>query len=762
MDISEELQRALYQVLDHFEKEDRAVRERQIRQWKKLKLYWEGFSRIWFSEVAHDWRIWGEQLAEGADQDYDYYDKPVNVFKAYLETIIAALSINIPAICCSPDDADNPLDLATAKAGDKIAELVYKHNNVSWVWLHALFIYMTEGMIACYNYTKEDEKYGTYEEPKIEEDTVEARICPVCGTQLADELFSETEINEFGPGDDDVELHDLLINKHEIVCPQCAAQLDPDLQKSPLIVEKIVGVTNKPKSRQCIEVYGGLYVKVPNYAMKQEDIPYLIFSYETHYSNIIERYPHLRDKITRDGKVTSGGLYTPYERWGRLSTQYRGEYPLNTKTVRNAWLRPAAFNVLDEDTAKELKKRFPDGCKVVFIDEHYADACNESLDDCWTLSRNPLSDYLHHDPMGMLVVSIQDITNDLIALTIQTIEQGIPSTFADPGIVDFEAYRESEATPGAMYPTKPQNSNKTIAEGFFTTKTASLSAEVMPFGQKVQEYGQFVSGALPSLWGGQIAAGSDTASEYAMSRSQAQQRLGIVYKVFVWWWKQIFGKVIPAYIEDMVGDERIVTKDNQGNFINEFIRQAETQGKIGEIELEASESLPITREQKREVLMKLIELNNPQILQTLTAPENLQLIRDVVGIDSFVMPGDTDRDYQYDVIQKLIQSGPLDQMTPSIPIDPDLDNPQIGAEICRNWLISDIGRQIKIDNPDGYMNVLLRLKQFNMMMQQQQMMMAQAQGANAEAPNARTPEKPKESDNSAPVKENNDAIAPVH
>src|SRR5881396_2360028 len=128
-EVPEEIQILLKQVCDFFDKEDRATRERQIRMWRKLKLTWDGIQRVWFSEVAHDWRVYDEQ--SNVDNNQSYYDKPINVFRAYLESIIAALSITIPPVKCYPDDADNVLDLSTAKAGDKIAQLVSRHNEVS-------------------------------------------------------------------------------------------------------------------------------------------------------------------------------------------------------------------------------------------------------------------------------------------------------------------------------------------------------------------------------------------------------------------------------------------------------------------------------------------------------------------------------------------------------------------------------------------------------------------------------------------------------
>lgn len=768
--ITEEEKALLKKVVDHFTQEDLAVRESQIRQWRKLKLYWSGFSRVWYSETAHDWRVWDNVQLDEQVNDQAFYDKPVNVFRAYLESIIAALSITIPGIRCVPDDADNPLDVSTAKAGNKIAELISKHNNVAYLWLHALYVYCTEGLVACYSYPKEDESYGTYEEKEYKDETVQAYVCPFCNTQMADELFVQREQDEFMPEDEDVDLQDLIQNDGVILCPQCAAQIDPELQKTSLVVEKLVGVTKKPKSRQCMEVYGGLYVKVPNYAMKQEDIPYLQFAYETHYANVLELYPGLRGKI--DNGTNSGayaGTTEDYGRWGRLNPQYKGEFPLNNVTVRNTWFRPAAFNILTEDEAKLLKKRFPNGAKTVFINDCFAAAENECLDDCWTLTHNPLSDYLHHDPLGLLLVNIQDITNDLISLIVQTIEQGIPQTFVDPAVLDTDAYGQLEATPGGVYNTKPVGGSKNISDAFYQFKASALSDEVLPFSDRTQQLGQLVVGAQPSIFGGELG-GSKTASEYSMSRAQALQRLQTPWKMFGIWWKEIFGKVIPSFIKEMSGDERLVEKDKQGNYINVFIRKAETIGKIGEIELEASEQLPTSWAQIKDTIMRLIEINNPEILQALTSPENLPLIAEAVGIPQFKMPGEESRNKQNEETQMLLQSQPIEvpvdpmmiqqaqmqgqiippvQQQPSVPIDVELDDHVIEAFVLRQFLIGEAGRLAKIQNPEGYMNALLHYKAHNEQVQLMQMQQAQAQAAEQSPEKKPKSAKPQEKNNAA-------------
>lgn len=729
MKVDKKVQDLLKQVADHFDQEDRAVRERQLRDWRRLKLLWEGFTRVWYSEVAHDWRIWDEN-AINSDTDQEFYDKPINLFRAYLESIIAALSITVPGIKCFPDDADNALDLTTAKAGDKIALLIKRHNNDPLLFLHALYIICTEGMVACYSYPKEDEKYGTYKKEKREDQEEEAYVCPYCQTRLGDEIFTNRVKDQYAPDDDAVDLDDAIKNKGMIICPECASLLDPELQKSAFIVSKLVGHTTHPKSRICLECYGGLYVKVPNYAMKQADIPYLIFSYETHFSNVFDRYPDLKEQMSPGGKsgISAGGMYDPYEQWARLSPQYRGEYPLNNVTIRNCWLRPSAFEVLAKEDCDLLKKHYPDGSKLVLVNDLYADSENENLDDCWTIMQDPMSDYIHKRPMGALLVNMQEIVSDIISLALQTIEHGISQTFADPGVLNFELYRQTEVLPGGVYPATAKT-GKALNDGFFETRTASLSQEVLPFFQQIQSLGQMAVGALPSLFGGQID-GSKTASEYSMSRAQALQRLQNVWKMITMWWKDIYGKAIPMYIQELHDDERSVEVDERGNFINVFVRMAELEGKIGRIELEANENLPITWSQRKDVYMKLLETQNPEILGALMSPDNLKNLAEALGIDDFVIPNLADVEKQQEEIRVLINTEPivepptpeLELMAmqageelepveiPSVDIEYDLDNHQVEADICRSYLVSAAGRLLKTENPAGYKNVLLHMR----------------------------------------------------
>jgi hypothetical protein len=240
--------------------------------------------------------------------------------------------------------------------------------------------------------------------------------------------------------------------------------------------------------------------------------------------------------------------------------------------------------------------------------------------------------------------------------------------------------------------------------------------------------------------------------------------------MFTIWWKNIFGKAIPAYVKLVKEDERFVQKDDNGNYINVWIRKSELQGKIGDVELEGADQIPISDEQKADIVMRLFDLNNQEIIAALASPENLPFIRKIVKIPEFRLPGEDDRTNEYEIIGELVNQEPIVtppdplqvQMAmqmgqeaqpieePSIPVDPDVDDSFIGQEICRGWLVSQAGRLAKLEKPQGYKNVLLRLKmhkaivaQLQMQQMQQQAMMNQNQ---EETPNTGKSPTPKKSE----------------
>jgi hypothetical protein len=240
--------------------------------------------------------------------------------------------------------------------------------------------------------------------------------------------------------------------------------------------------------------------------------------------------------------------------------------------------------------------------------------------------------------------------------------------------------------------------------------------------------------------------------------------------MLLYWWKEVFAKAIPMYIKEMKEDEKQVKKDNFGNFVNIMIRRSELEGKIGNVEIEANENLPITWNQQKDTIMELFKMNNESLTALLMGPENLPFVKRAIGFDDFIIPDDADKQKEYEEIEQLVNSEPIPQPpdpmmeqqammagqpppppinVPSVAPDYDVDNHAIAADIDRRWLISDAGRLCKLENPPGYENVLLHMKLHKEMDMQKQMedmqkqMMAQQsmpQDPNAPPPPAGPPQ----------------------
>jgi hypothetical protein len=212
--------------------------------------------------------------------------------------------------------------------------------------------------------------------------------------------------------------------------------------------------------------------------------------------------------------------------------------------------------------------------------------------------------------------------------------------------------------------------------------------------------------------------------------------------------------------------------------------------------------------------MQFLQAANPIIMEALVSPVNLPFIAETVGLGDVDLPGEDDRQKQYEEINALINSQPIvmpapmmggmepgmEQMEPPMPpgdemmppegeemppspngaggppmgpgmmppqdielpsveIEPDVDNHEVHILICRSWAVSEAGRLAKIENPDGYKNVLLHLKshqdyQAMMMAQQQQqemMMQDQTGGQKGKPQNDKMAAPPERNPNAQPI-----------
>lgn len=726
----EELRDALISIFNIIEKEEQPARENLVKTWKYYDLLWEGIQPIFWNAVDREWQLIDKmiKLPNNIVIDPLTFNKSLNIIRSYGESISGAITTGLPKVNYFPDNADQIDDIKTSKAYSKIERIIAEHNMMELGLLKLAMTYWRFGFVAVYNYSHESEDYGIDEKPITEEVpyvNIE-KLCPNCAGQLGSEQVTPEEYKVKMDSKTDLnagaDLNAEILER--MLCETCGTEVPPLEGATPISLTEQVGMDITPRSRQVIEIYSPLEVKIPANARNRGQIYSVILEEEIHYSQLRHKFPDYFDKINGG----EGNSSSSYERWARSNYELDGGTLENLTTMDRIWLKPDAFCVLDKETSDKLNKMYPKGVYYAVINDDVCEIKGESFDDCWTFSESPGDRRLLAVPPAKNVVPIQELTNEIMSLEVKCLRHSIGTTFINPEVFSFEAYRKTRKEPGQIHPMGMSAAGGKLADNIAELRTAVLPKEAQDLDAKLEKMGQFLSGAFPSVFGGE-AGGSKTAFEYKESRNNALQRLGIVWKIISNIYAQMMHRCIKGFINHMKDDAFYSVK--QGNsYINVWIQKAELQGKIGRVAPEVSEQFPTSWAQKRAILLDLMEMQNEMINAVIFHPENLGLLSQLIGIEDMYIPGDNDRNKQLEEIRTLITSEPImtgaidpvtgqPQMTPSVPTEPMLDNGNVHIETMKAFACSDVGLYVKENNPMGWANFMAHLQEHMMYMAEQ-------------------------------------------
>lgn len=659
-------------LVDDFLQENSDYRLSRMLDWRKKDLYWKGIQYLF---ETGDYT--GLSSLITTPEDEQAITRIINIYKAHGESIIAAITTAVPAVRFFPADAENTNDIETSKGWTNSWELIKKRNNLNLLFVKLVWILFQQDFAACYNYNTDTKKYGVIKQDKTKDMSMDMPMhtCPQCEARVSEE---------------------------DVKCAECGSDIIPVKGMENKKVSQFVGTEEIAKTSEFLKVYGPMNINIPFWATCPEDLNHLILDEENHVANLKHKYPNFKSVIAESLKTTN-----EEEKWAR--TAHGAQLSVDKLvTERQVWLLPQAYTLLPEDEEKLFTRFFPNGMKVVILgNDLVVSICEENLHERWTLTRSPLSRHLHADSLGNSLPDVQDVTNDLVNLTIQTIEGGISETFVDPEILDFDEYSKNPSRPGQVTPIKVPP-GISASQFFHSTKPATLSREVKDFETGLMNYGQFASGAFPSIYGGNIK-GSRTVGEYEKSRAGALQRLAIHFSMLKTFMVELAEKSTKSFTSNLKADEIDVTQ-NEGAFVNNFIIRSNLVGSVGKIEAEVSESFPVTWQDKASRLLELFQLGNETINAAVMTPENTTLLKNMIGIPELVIDGEDSRNKQWSEIYELVQAGPISEMQSSVPVD-EFDAHEVEFRICVLFINSDRGQTLKHTNKNAYMNVMLHAKE---------------------------------------------------
>ena len=718
--LPEPLQEALRRLVFQYSFESEATRRQEVRRIKQAHQFWRGLQYMWWSERDQNWHLPFEQkLTDNSSlEDLPRYEFVTNIYQAFGLSLISVLSQDVPRVRFFPSSAQAEEDVAAAKAATEVGSLVERNNRVGNLIVEEAFNLWTDGKVGAYvRYVVDGQRFGFHPETEIGTKEVkvgnDVYVCPKCGAEAGD--HGRPTAGEAAGGGAKAKSQQ---PDAPDVCAECGALLTEEnfVAAETITVPSAQTRLRVPNGQEVLTIVGGLELKTPPWANDMHEYPYLQWNMEVHQARLKAAYPHAADKI--GPPVASGGQ--EYERLARLAQSQGGplteggDYNINLITFQRTWLRPWAFFALEDKSLRdELLQLFPDGAYVAFAGDAYCESRNESMDNHWRVLHALPGDGSSGRPaLGDALISVQERFNTLSNLQMETYEYGIPPIYADSEVLDFDSLQNQTAEPGAHYPARAKP-GQSLASAFFQPSPAEVPPDLSEHAAALMgPVAQFLTGAFPALFGGAMA-NNDTASGYAMARDQAMGRIGLVWRRMKFFHADVMLLAVDCFRRNRPTDVEVTLLGAGSAFESKWIRLADLKGNLFSYP-ETDEQYPTLWAQQRAVLLQLMSSPDAQIQAMLGHPENVALVKRLIGLEELIVPNDESRTKQYREIAQLVAQAPVvkrddasgvEMMLPSIVPDEFADNHAIELEVCLRWFSSDAGQVAKVEAPAGYANV---------------------------------------------------------
>lgn len=687
---------------------DMTSRRLQIRDAWKARYFWRGNQKLVDYKGA---LVLPSQVLAGGQSFEDEGDE-TNMYLAFGDTIVAALTAGSPGARFEPSDATNAADISAAENADNARLLIERNNDIIQVQADQARYLWTDGI--CWVYVRhvlDAQRYGYEHEPQDE---------------FSDELSYLPELGETGPD-----------------TPANEAQKE---QKMAAIAPSM----GRPRGSEEIRVFGTLEVKGPIQANDIHRSSYVQWAEENDVTTVKALYPKKADSIQAH---TSPSAESEYERLARTSVMM-GMRPSNMTndsmtyncTVQRTWVRPSFFMEEQDESLRDwLFNTFPKGAMIVVAGTTFCECRNERLDDHWTRIDARPGDGAHRPALGQPLIPLQEKLNDCMDLVHESFMHLIPIKWVDTEALDANALDDIVSRPNTYMKMK-RRVDKALAENFFVEPQIQIADGLLTYIEKIfGEMSQFLCGAFPALFGGNTGS-NDTAQGIASQRDQALGRVGLTWRNMRAGYARFIAQAVRCAAEHRQGMLSGTIPNADGTEKKLAIDPNDLKGNVLCFP-DSDENFPESWVAQRMVWMNLLEkaATNPLLAQILALPRNQMLAKDKIGVSEIVIPGASATRKQLSEIMILLETGPqpnpalekaaeqmaelearaaqgggqevatailalqaqVKDMPPLVSTVPvgKLDDHAMEAQEIRTWASEPDGIRAAAENPEGFANV---------------------------------------------------------
>ncbi len=697
---------ALKTLIETYRTEAVVARRHEIRRIRQARYFWQGLQNLFWDPNRGDWNLPSmvgtrPPVEEGSDETprYQYVH---NIFQAYGLSFIAVMSQDVPTVRFWPQSVNRSDDLTAAKAASDAAELIEQNNKVQELLSAVGYFLWTDGKIGGYvRYVVDGHRFGFKNEDQLEQATrkvgEDSYTCPNCQTTIPANMMGD-------------------------ICQNCGTQMS--LNKAPDVqVPQVTGTQKIPNGQEVIDIVGGLELNTPVWSREQQDFPYLQWQLEVPKAKLKSGYPLVADSIESSTQLMADDIYARASRLSlaqSLPYTHPGDALQSLVTFLRTWIRPWAFDELkDADIKADLHALFPDGCYVAFAGDTYCESRNENMDDHWRVLHALPGEGQNRPAVGSSLIDIQEQVNDYANIQAET------------QTLDFDALGSTTAEPAAWYPAAAK-AGRSLADSFYQPTPAQVAPDMAKYQQELAgPVAQFLSGLFPAVFGGEME-NVKTASGYAMARDQAMGRIGMIWRRVKQWYADVIMLSVDCFRKNRPEDVEAPKLGANNEFEERIIRLADLKGNI-QARPEADETFPRLKSQQRAVIEKMMGAEDPYVAEILGHPANVGIIRSLLGLSDFTIPGENERNKQLREIEQMLKEQPIQQpqidpsmppppMMSSVQVDDLLDNHKVEFEECQRWASDDDGQEARIQNPTGFANVRAHAAMHQMAIMKQQIL----------------------------------------
>lgn len=441
-----------------------------------------------------------------------------------------------------------------------------------------------------------------------------------------------------------------------------------------------------PRRRVRSKVYGCIEAKVPIFASEQSDFPYILLYDDPDIKIAKDKYPWIADKLAAGQVCLDENAYERVARLGIIQGAQGSRYGFRIGdsiahliTRAHAWLRLSAFQdmkdpfegepetVTDPEDERErqinvkekLAQLFPAGVHACVVGDQFAEAWNQSMDDCIDVAHAFIGKGQSRMPIMKSMVVVQDRFNSSMNYVAETNDYCVPSTWVGCDAQEYAAIKKQKAAPGSYRNLKNLPPGAKMSDQLFQEKGSDIPASF-------QNYIEFLYGALPqfqlavppSIWG-QAMSDQKTASGYQLAAQQAMGILSSFWTVETKMLARMYYHNCLAIKNDADYPEEITIAGDGGR--NTIVRKASLSKGNFRAYPDTESGFPETTAAKRNTLNAMVAqlAQTPLGPQIFASPDNVAFYLRENGLPELVIPEAEARNKQLREIETLLSQSPI-------------------------------------------------------------------------------------------------------